>query len=386
VARMTGEAMAMLGVEDSELYASLMQLGAYALERMGQAAELRRAAETLYGIADRTGSDQIRLEAMRAESLWLSNYSLDQAACAEMRLRMSEGNERLGQPFAAMEAMSDAADSLVRVGAVKRARPIAEEAVARARRLQGEWAALATYPVLMELLVATGEFAEIDSMFRELRPFLGEIPASGRALQMLSAKAAADQWRGIHTIDIAQVGSHVDPQGWREMQFITRIWSLWETGMHEEARTLLDQVAPIIPTEGEGMRWFINAYPFVYYYNLFGDPERASAWTGAMARHPEFCLPGGQARLELARTALLMHQLDSAACLLDEAVAHYEREGMRPLLALAWMEQARLGFARGEVSSARALLDRAESLFATLTMTPWVARVRALRREARLPA
>jgi len=125
-----------------------MQLGAYALERMGQAAELRRAAETLYGspiVPAASRSDWRRCGPSRCgcRTTVLTRCVRGDAAA------MSEGNERLGQPFAAMEAMSDAADSLVRAGALRRARPVAEEAVARARRLQGAWAALRPTPVLM---------------------------------------------------------------------------------------------------------------------------------------------------------------------------------------------------------------------------------------------
>jgi hypothetical protein len=143
-------------------------------------------------------------------------------------------------------------------------------------------------------------------------------------------------------------------------------------------------VAPLIPEDGIGMRWFVNALPMIYNHAILGLGAEAARWYAGMARHPSFQIPGGQARLELGRTALLNGWLDEAAAHLDAAVRHYQAEGMRPFLAQAWLEQARLVLARDEATAAGPLLDRAESLFAALGMTPWVARARALRREARV--
>ena len=93
------------------LYATLLQQWAYARERVGYTADLRRAAGALASIAQRTGNERVRLAGLRAEALWRSNYSLDQCACAELRLELHDAYTRLGEPFVALECLADAADS-----------------------------------------------------------------------------------------------------------------------------------------------------------------------------------------------------------------------------------------------------------------------------------
>jgi DNA-binding SARP family transcriptional activator/tetratricopeptide (TPR) repeat protein len=379
VIRYTSAALDLLAAEDGERYASLLQQWAYARERVGNAADLRQAAGTLASVAQRTENERIRLAGLQAEALWRSNYSLDQEACAELRLELSDAYKRLGEPFVALECLADAADSLLRVGEIRRARPLAEAAVAEARRLQGAWAAFQTYPVLAELYLTTGEFAALDDLFEELRPHLAGSAPTGRGIQLVGAKGVADMWRGHPTIDYEELGRHGDPTRWREMRFVARIWACMESGALEEARRLLDQAATLVPYEGTGMRWAVAAVMMVYNYNELECGREADRWYDSLAMHSRFQIPGTQAGLELARTDLLNRRLSAAGRHLTECVARCEAEDMRPFLAQAWVGQGRLALERGDVKQAADLFQRAEATFRDLGMTMWAAHTRALR-------
>ncbi|HEY7295800.1 MAG TPA: hypothetical protein VH916_12215, partial [Dehalococcoidia bacterium] len=378
----TSAALATPGVERSAAYPVLLQQLAYAQERRGDAAALLRAADTLSALARRSGDRRAELEGLRCTALYLSNYSADLERCAALRLRLSESYAALEEPFLATELQADAADALLRMGELRQARPHAEASVAAARRLQGAAAAFATCPVLMEIYLTTGEFDALDALFAELAPYLVDAP-TGRAIQFFGVKGVADMWRGLPRLDVAEVGTHGDDLVWREMRMVGQIWAFMQAGAFDEARALLDQMAPLVPPEGEGMRWFVSALPLVYNYNAIDRGREAAAWLGGLLRHPTFQIPGGQARLEAARTLLLIGDVDAAGALLAVAVEHYEREGMHPFLAQARLEQARVALARADEAQAQALLDKAVASFTTLGMIPWVARAQALRRSVR---
>ncbi|HZQ37931.1 MAG TPA: hypothetical protein VFD32_18520, partial [Dehalococcoidia bacterium] len=375
----TGKALSLPEIERSPAYPLLVQQRAYAQERRGDAAALAAAAETLAELARRNGDRRSALEGQRCTALFLSNYSLDLERCAALRLELREAYAALGEPFLAIELLADAADALLRIGELRRARPHAEASVAEARRLQGAAAAFATCPVLLEIYLTTGEFAALDALFAELAPYLVDAP-TGRAIQFFGAKGVADMWRGLPRMDVTEVGMHGDDLVWREMRIVGQIWAAMQAGDFGTARALLDQMAPLVPPLGQGMRWFVAALPLVYNYNEIGCGKEAAVWCEGLLRHPTFQIPGGQGRLEAARTLRLNGDPGTAGRLLDEAVAHFEREGMRPFLAQARLEQGRLALAGGDEALAQRRFEQAAAGFAALGMVPYLARARALQR------
>ena len=381
VIRLTSEALQLLGEEDSVRYASLLLRGAYAMERLGHADELLRAAASLEAIAKRTDNPEIALIARHADTLWRSNYSLDQVTCAQLRLQLAEEYAARGDPFMLAELLGDAGDSLVRVGQARAARPLLERAVAEARRLDSPRSLLLTVPPLMELWVNTGDFAAVDAAWDELHPLLAEALSSGRILAVVGAKGVADMWRGQPTPDLTALGRHNDPVVWQEAEFVGRIWSALQAGQNDHARDLLHQIAPFVPAQGEGMRWLVNALMMMYNHNILGLGEEAAIWLPCMLRHGDFQIPGAQARLAVARTLILLGRPEEATPVLAAAVEHCRSEGLLPLLAEAHLHQAEAAQLTGRTTAARPLLDQAEALFSELGMTPSVARVRLLRRQ-----
>lgn len=370
---------------DNPSYVYAMALGQYAVtaEFAGNGDETLRCAQELHAIARTLGDPHWAMEALGLEGLWHLNHTRAFERAIAISKRRAAYHARQQDRWSLCRELGDFAFCNFLTGRITKALETCEEAIALAEEIGTHYEILDNRAVRAICHCFRGDWDSVDREWELSAPHLRRVPGTKRLGLLIRARVRTDLWRGHESLRVPSARKNYEDMPLTEIP-VAAATALGMSEREEPGRAadLMAQVTGRVPATGDGLMWLVAAQALSAGWVNLGDAGRAATWYESLAPYAH--------TLYLSSTGLERARVASANSWWPQALADFtrctracRREGLRPVLAIALFEKARMYTSRGrpgDEGKCKAALMEARQLFDELRMPHYLDRIQELRR------
>jgi tetratricopeptide (TPR) repeat protein len=352
---------------------------ATALDLTGRSDQMRSVAEELLA-AVRPGNPELRERALMIHRNWYANHTTDVERARVLNRRALRSAEQRGDTWDHMLLSESTGFFELSLLHIENALAALDFALTCALKT-GALAKIIDVRALRALCFChRGEWGRVEEEWGEASPYLDQVPGSLRLGQLLWARIRANLWLGRPPPTVPPPGRTYPGISQFETAMLAGAGLVASERGHAAAAELLESASKRHPRRGVGLNWLPGAQALAAGWVNVACAGEAAQWYPGLTPYRR-TLNLGFTALELARIAALNRWWDSGGADFAAAVRLGRREGLRPHLAIALCERARMERERrgplGRSAASRGLRE-AEDLFRALGMETYLERTERL--------